>query len=92
MNITQKLVVRAFFDSRKDAEKALSELNGLHAPGDIMTGGVKSKPSWRVIFTTETRAEATTVVGSLSVRPLLSEVFDPNVEWPTDRNEAFVKL
>ncbi len=88
---SQPLVVRAFYNTQKDAEAALDQLESIGTWSDWLAGSKDDPHPYKVIFTDISLTQAKVCLRRIAAKPTLVQVFDPqdNLEgWTTFKTVA----
>lgn len=80
MSIKQPLVVRAFYRTLQELEKAHEQLEGIGVFGDTISN-VPVPGEHRLIFTDTSLTQAKVALKRIGVKPELVQVFDPQSDW-----------
>ena len=80
MSIKQPLVVRAFFKTVQELEKAHEQLEAIGVFGDTVSNN-PTPGEHRLIFTDSSLTQAKVALRRISVKPELVQVFDPQSDW-----------
>ena len=75
--LNQQLVIRAFFNTKSDAETAHSQLENIGVFGDVVSGTKDDPHPFKVIFADTTLNLAKNSLRRISTRSVLAQVFDP---------------